>query len=701
MKRWLSMLLALCMVWTMIAPALAVEADSSGIRIDKTYLRAGDALVVENPGNYSLHYYIDDEEVDSEKIVDNTLTLSPDFYEKWIRVAAYSGDELLSEDSVYFSKLPVLYIDTKDGEAITSKTEYKSATIFIQNNSECDDAIYSGEMTIKGRGNSSWGWPKKPYRIKLDKKTDLFDMGKNKNWVLLANYLDESLLRNTTAFQLSEELGLETMSSVWVDVVFNGAYAGNYQLCEQIRVDKTRINIFDWEGEAEELASKVYKKNTETITDEGVLEDYLKENLDWITSGEFTFEGVTYSVADYYSKVQKDISGGYLFELSNEYDEISKFKTNSGLKIMIKSPEYLNTNSEMMDYVAQFWENFEGAYKSEDGYIEINGEKVHYTQLADLDSMISYWLVMEVLGNNDSSYKSRYAHMDIDNLLFFGPVWDFDWGCGSSVVGPGATGWKVSHNHNSGQAFYKEFLDDPFFVSKAAERYWEIRPYLESIAKDGGLLDEEITYLYESGLADEAVWDRKITWPEKARGFETDTRMFKAYMQKRLAWLDQQFATDAGLLSALYVNYDSYSSAYPYTKSDDMLEIRLIGCEEDTFTEHAPATGVIGQGSNLDVSVTVNDADTASLNVYVNGLYSENVPVTDGEAVFTVTKESLTSEVDKKNVISLIGKNAGGETTYKNFVTVTVSTSITPLRWIRALRTTPTSAPRSSISATT
>ena len=508
----LIVMMALCihpnsaLLHPLIQTALATEVESNGISIDKTYLMTGNALEVDNPHGYSLRYYVDDEQIQCD-----ALTLSSDYYEKWITVKAYNDDEeFIAEDRAYFSKLPVLYINTDDGTGITSKTEYKDATMFIQGNSTSASAIYNGKITIKGRGNSTWGMPKKPYRIKLDKKTDLFGMGKNKNWVLLANYLDESLLRNTTAFQVSNELGLETMNSVWTDVILNGEYVGNYQLCEQIRVDEVRIDIFDWESEAENVASAVYKQHKESMSkdDKDALEDFLKENLSWITSGEFTFQDVTYQVADYYT-IADDISGGYLFELSNEYDEISKFMTDNGLKVMIKSPEYLNTNPDMLAYVIECWQRFENAYMSEDGYVDVQGERVHYTELADLNSMISYWLVMEILGNNDAVYKSRYAYMDVREPLFFGPVWDFDWGCGSSAVGSTATGWKMSLSSNQ-QNFYREFLDDPLFVSKASEKYWEIRPFLESLIEDGGWLDEQITYLNESGIADQARQDKNM-----------------------------------------------------------------------------------------------------------------------------------------------------------------------------------------------
>ncbi|WP_295078977.1 CotH kinase family protein [Ruminococcus sp.] len=638
------------------------KEDETEIRIDKSYLKVGEQLSISNSEKYSLVFYVDNVKVDSSPFI-----LAPEYYEKWIRVEAYDTDsgKLVSTDSAFFSNLPVIYINTDDKKEIISKTDYKSGDMIIQNNTDSSQ-IYSGSIKIRGRGNSAWLWPKKPYRIKLDKKTDLFGMGSNKNWVLIANYLDESLIRNTTAFQISEELGLTTMQSVWTDVVLNGEYAGNYQLCEQIRIDEDRVNIFDWEAEAKEIASAVYKKEKKAGNnlDKDALEDQLTTDLSWVTTGVFSFNDMLYNINAYYD-VEDDISGGYLFELSNEFDEISRFQTDAELKVMIKSPEYLKTDPDMMDYVQKYWQDFENAYMSEDGYVDTDEGNKHYTEFADIDSMVSYWLVMEIMGNKDSIYKSRYAYKDKNELIKFGPVWDFDWGCGSLAVGPEATGWKITRYNNT-QNFYKEFLDDPLFISKATEKYWEIRPYLEKLIENNGIIDSEHEYLSKSGDADKNRWDRHKTWPDTARGFEGDITAFKTYLTDRIAWLDKQFATDKALLNSIRTPH----SSFPYVKSDDIITIESANASEDNITGNAPADYVIETGKDLLLDVQINDAATKSVNIYVNGIFYGNETISNGKIGFEVANDTLTAKKGNKNVISFIGKNADGITTYKNFITV-------------------------------
>ena len=104
---------------------------------------------------------------------------------------------------------------------------------------------------MRGRGNSSWSMnDKKPYKLKFKKGVDLFGMGKNKHWVLLANRYDNSFMRNKMTYWLGTQLGLEfTPQSVPVEVVMNGDYYGLYFLTEQIRVGESRVNIDDLEDE--------------------------------------------------------------------------------------------------------------------------------------------------------------------------------------------------------------------------------------------------------------------------------------------------------------------------------------------------------------------------------------------------------------------------------------------------------------------
>lgn len=143
--------------------------------------------------------------------------------------------------------LPIVRITTPGGRSVTSKeTWMEGAAMRIENPDGTVD--YEGAMSIKGRGNSTWNYPKKPYALKLDKKDKVLGMPKHKRWVLLANWKDRTLLRNEAAFWLSRQTGLPyTVRGQFVELEFNGSHAGNYYLCEQIKLDKNRVDIEEME----------------------------------------------------------------------------------------------------------------------------------------------------------------------------------------------------------------------------------------------------------------------------------------------------------------------------------------------------------------------------------------------------------------------------------------------------------------------
>lgn len=101
---------------------------------------------------------------------------------------------------------------------------------------------------------------KKAYKLKLDKKTSLFGMGKNKHWLLLSNYIDETQMRNALSSKIGKTFGVTAMDTVWVEVVLNGKNLGTYQLCEQVKISKDRADTYDWEDTAGTIAEKSPRK---------------------------------------------------------------------------------------------------------------------------------------------------------------------------------------------------------------------------------------------------------------------------------------------------------------------------------------------------------------------------------------------------------------------------------------------------------
>jgi spore coat protein CotH len=174
---------------------------------------------------------------------DQVTNVTPNDFTKLVTYEVTAEDQTKKSYVVKFSDngISALYINTNN-IAIESKDIYVTGSIKIVSNFK--DVVFDGKTEIKGRGNSTWGMPKKPYRIKLDKKASLLGMSESKNWVLLANYADKSLMRNEIAFVASRASGLAfTVNSRYVEVYLNGVYNGNYLLTEQVKEGSNQVDV--------------------------------------------------------------------------------------------------------------------------------------------------------------------------------------------------------------------------------------------------------------------------------------------------------------------------------------------------------------------------------------------------------------------------------------------------------------------------
>ena len=279
----------------------------------------------------------------------------------------------------YSGTLPVMFINTEGAVPITSKDEYVYADYYVDNmgiegieNVGSQDAPQL--MEIRGRGNYTWSdFDKKPYRIKLDQKTPLLGMKRNKHFALLAHPDDKlGFLRNTVGFEISRRLGLAwTPAQQPVEVVLNGDYLGLYMLTEIIRVEPDRVNITEQAN---------YETNRFLIT------------------------------------------GGWLVEIDN-YLEEEQIRTVEGNGNSIwstyKSPELLS--DEQRTYLTGLINTVNAAIYVSD---KTNNSWEKYI---DPDTLACFYLTQELLDDTESFHGSCYWHKENGDStkIMFGPVWDF------------------------------------------------------------------------------------------------------------------------------------------------------------------------------------------------------------------------------------------------------------------------------------
>ena len=278
-----------------------------------------------------------------------------------------TGEKASFVVNVSYSGLPVMIIETPNNATIPSKWEdwMKDATITILNPDGTES--YSGTTSIRGRGNTTWGYPKKPYNLKLDEKAEILGMPKHKRWSLLANWMDRTLLRNKVAFEMAHATDMAwNPHGEFVEVILNGKHEGNYLLCEHIKVDKNRVNIHELEEE--------------------------------------------------------DVDGGYIMELDVYYDETYKFKSAvRDLPYMFKDPD--EVNEQQFAYMQNFINEMEASLYDDGKFAQRD-----YLNYMDIDSYIDWWFVHELARNWEPNHpKSTYMYKDKGGKLHAGPVWDFDW----------------------------------------------------------------------------------------------------------------------------------------------------------------------------------------------------------------------------------------------------------------------------------
>ena len=269
------------------------------------------------------------------------------------------------------SGLPLVVINTvKAEEPYDKEHDIPSYVRIIDTN----HAYVMDTATTRLRGNASTQFPKKPYRIKFEhKQQPLGAPAKAKKWTLINNYGDKTLMRNLLAFHISQQMGMPyTPYGQAVDVILNGEYKGCYQLCDQIEVNKNRVNIDEME-----------------ISD---------------TSGEA-------------------LTGGYLWEIdAYAYEEKSWFNSNHNIPVTIKSPDEDDITPEQSKYIRDFFNAMEADVYGPHFADSLNG----WRRLLDAETFLKHFIIGELSGNTDTYWSVYQYKKRGEDKVYTGPVWDFD-----------------------------------------------------------------------------------------------------------------------------------------------------------------------------------------------------------------------------------------------------------------------------------
>lgn len=389
---------------------------------------------------------------------------------------------------------PVVYITTDGGKSVESDWRTVDCTISLDN-IEKRYLVTEETATIKCRGNASMGWPKKSYTIKLTEGQKLGGLGegKSKNWVLVSNHCDQSLLRNHAAFWLQRNMdGIEWAPDCRpVDVYLNGDYRGNYMLIEKVTVNEDRVNIQNPKTDPSPEADFMIE-----------LDNYAnkagEKGIVWFTAKSFPYE--------------------------------------------IRGED--NLTAERCEYIDQWVTN---AYVT-----ACDGTEEEIRAVLDIDSLVDVYLVEEIMKNIDCGWSSFFLYRK-DGKLYFGPGWDFDLAAGNDgrldngsyeniYAGDGRYGFSQQN------PWFLRLMEKDWFRKLAAERFLEL--------EESGLFERLFAELDRTyGICKDSFDHNFEKWPifgqtinqephhiRQLNSAEEHFSYLKEWLGNRIAWLHDEFS---------------------------------------------------------------------------------------------------------------------------------------------------------------
>lgn len=421
------------------------------------------------------------------------------------------------KNKLQLTDVPTLYLTIPDVTDLdkdlvknrqTGEALYHKASIDVVDKNNTLEEFSDDKLDIKVRGNSTADPSKRAYRLKFGKdekdkvtgklikthKHDLMGGGYAKrNWALLANCFDHSLIRNALTCELGKIIGMPfNPGYCFVDLVINGDYRGTYQVTDHPEVGSHRIDI--------------------------------DEDKDWYIE----FQGRSDMLDEPYLNI-KDLP---MFSIKNpDYTNAADADKLAALKV------------EMEDWVKQWKSGF--SYDASITKSDTKGWRAYN----DEDQLLKWFLETEITADYDG-YMTIKAYRATDGKLFWGPVWDKDlaWDnygdytktLGAALENASSIRYYV-YNPGNGTAI----LSDPRFVKRVYETYnkliddgleqklLDIVDQLHQRVNQTQQLNFEkwgITNVY-GGLEKYHEWTEYDKYPEQ----------LKAFVTARLAFLKEKF----------------------------------------------------------------------------------------------------------------------------------------------------------------
>lgn len=320
----------------------------------------------------------------------------------------------------------VIFKDRQKNEAL-----YHQATIKVVDEKNGVDYGFTDQVLIKARGNSTADLDngKLPYRLKFAKeitdeagnviancqKHDMLGNGYSaRNWTLLANQKDESMMRNALTYHIGQAVGMPFCPGYkFVDVVINGEYRGTYQISDHVEVGENRVKV--------------------------------NEDTGWFIE----------SAPSHMCEEPKVYAGGLFMTIKNpepkEAEELKALKT--------EVEDYF----KKINYYMGVWST---PCSDEEFRDPVNGWRKYF----DEESLVKFYIGINLTGDYDG-FMTVKMYREANGKMKFGPLWDKDLAYGNWGADDGVKLCEEQQvNSNLFSDYMQRIMTDPVFVKKVHDK---------------------------------------------------------------------------------------------------------------------------------------------------------------------------------------------------------------------------------------
>ena len=366
-------------------------------------------------------------------------------------------------------------------------TIIKGASVYISDIHEENTLISSNNVTITGRGNSTWeSYEKRGYVLEFGESEPVLSMNPGRKWVLLANASDDSMIRNYLTYQLVDQMDMPfAPSCAYADFWINGDYRGTYLICEKVEIGDNRLPLKNLGAALIEQDESVYPDGTYRVL-RGEQYPFYNQLLD------------KYFALKETNQKNLSLNKKAIVAFNSRLDELMTY-----LKTTVPS--------------------------------QVSLEKLK--SMIDVDSVLQYYLISEYTLNCEAYVSSFFWYQDgPDDVIHLGPIWDYDTCMGNDG---GSYMDYYAQNHD----LFVHMLAIPAVYIRACQLWDTYRPLFERMAQQTEETGEQIRVSAEMNYI---RWDvlGKPTVKDHAKPFEATheqaVEAVRLWLQKRASCFEPQ-----------------------------------------------------------------------------------------------------------------------------------------------------------------